>query len=265
MAEKRKGITKKIRFEVFKRDSFKCQYCGGSAPSVLLRIDHIKPFAKGGKDSTLNYVTACFECNAGKRDRELSDGSVIEKQRLQLEQLQERREQLEMMMEWSQGLADFQNDVVERLARRWHELAPGFQCSAHGKRNLRKWLRKFSLDELLQAMEIAVDQYLVFEKGGKVTDASWNEGFLKIPGICFTTKREKEFPELSELYYIRGILRKRCSYFVDWQCLDLLKQAFRAGASIDWLQRIAKTVNNWSQFRQSIEDYISEHGEKDAK
>lgn len=47
MANKRKAISKKIRFEVFKRDSFRCQYCGSSAPDILLQIDHIKPI-KGG-------------------------------------------------------------------------------------------------------------------------------------------------------------------------------------------------------------------------
>lgn len=40
---KRKGLSPKVRFEVFKRDSFKCQYCGRSAPDVMLRADHIEP------------------------------------------------------------------------------------------------------------------------------------------------------------------------------------------------------------------------------
>ena len=29
---KRKAISKKMRFEVFKRDKFTCQYCGRSVP-----------------------------------------------------------------------------------------------------------------------------------------------------------------------------------------------------------------------------------------
>ena len=40
---KRKGISKKTRFDVFKRDSFTCQYCGKSAPDVVLQVDHINP------------------------------------------------------------------------------------------------------------------------------------------------------------------------------------------------------------------------------
>jgi 5-methylcytosine-specific restriction endonuclease McrA len=43
---KRKSISKKIRFEVFKRDSFTCQYCGSKSPDVTLVIDHIMPVAK---------------------------------------------------------------------------------------------------------------------------------------------------------------------------------------------------------------------------
>ncbi|MCK4795228.1 MAG: HNH endonuclease [Desulfobacteraceae bacterium] len=50
MTTKRKAISKKLRFEVFKRDSFTCQYCGRKSPDVLLEIDHIKPVSKEGKN-----------------------------------------------------------------------------------------------------------------------------------------------------------------------------------------------------------------------
>ena len=40
---KRKSLSKKIRFEVFKRDKFTCQYCGKTAPNVVLEVDHIEP------------------------------------------------------------------------------------------------------------------------------------------------------------------------------------------------------------------------------
>ena len=50
---KRKSINKKIRFEVFKRDNFTCQYCGKSAPNVILEIDHITPVSKGGNNDLI--------------------------------------------------------------------------------------------------------------------------------------------------------------------------------------------------------------------
>ena len=44
----RKSISKKIRFEVYKRDKFTCQYCGRKATDVILNVDHIEPISKGG-------------------------------------------------------------------------------------------------------------------------------------------------------------------------------------------------------------------------
>ena len=63
---KRKSLSKKTRFEVFKRDGFICQYCGNSPPAVILEIDHIKPFKAGGSNEIDNLLTSCFDCNRGK-------------------------------------------------------------------------------------------------------------------------------------------------------------------------------------------------------
>ena len=63
MANKRVGISKKNRFEVFKRDSFTCQYCGKSSPEVVLEVDHIKPVSKGGDNEIINLILCCNEAN----------------------------------------------------------------------------------------------------------------------------------------------------------------------------------------------------------
>ena len=62
----RKPISKKLRFDVFKRDGFVCQYCGSHPPSVILHVDHIDPVANGGKNNIDNLVTSCEPCNLGK-------------------------------------------------------------------------------------------------------------------------------------------------------------------------------------------------------
>lgn len=49
----RTPISKKLRFEVFKRDKFACNYCGKQAPNVVLEIDHIEPVSKGGTNEIL--------------------------------------------------------------------------------------------------------------------------------------------------------------------------------------------------------------------
>ena len=66
MATKRKAISKKTRFEVFKRDGFTCQYCGAHPPQAILHVDHIVPVAEGGGNEDTNLVTACDHCNLGK-------------------------------------------------------------------------------------------------------------------------------------------------------------------------------------------------------
>jgi HNH endonuclease len=66
-------LSKKLRFEVFKRDGFKCQYCGGHPPGKILEVDHIDPVVNGGSNDETNLITACFDCNRGKGARSLSD------------------------------------------------------------------------------------------------------------------------------------------------------------------------------------------------
>ena len=60
------AVSKRLRFEVLKRDNNTCRYCGGRAPDVVLTIDHVVPVTLGGGDEPGNLVAACKDCNAGK-------------------------------------------------------------------------------------------------------------------------------------------------------------------------------------------------------
>jgi hypothetical protein len=60
------AISKRTRYEVLRRDNHTCRYCGGSAPDVVLTVDHVTPIALGGTDDPGNLVAACKDCNAGK-------------------------------------------------------------------------------------------------------------------------------------------------------------------------------------------------------
>lgn len=60
------SISKRLRFEVFRRDGYTCMYCGRRAPSVILEADHRMPRCKGGADTLDNLVSACWDCNRGK-------------------------------------------------------------------------------------------------------------------------------------------------------------------------------------------------------
>lgn len=60
------AVSRRLRFEVLKRDGHACRYCGETAPTVKLTVDHVIPKALGGPDDPSNLVTACQPCNAGK-------------------------------------------------------------------------------------------------------------------------------------------------------------------------------------------------------
>lgn len=61
-----------LRYEVLKRDDFRCVKCGRSpalAPGLELHVDHVQPFSKEGKTIALNLQTLCKDCNLGKGNR----------------------------------------------------------------------------------------------------------------------------------------------------------------------------------------------------
>lgn len=67
------AVSTRTRFEIFKRDSFTCRYCGRKSPEVILEVDHITPLCEGGGDDPINLATSCWECNRGKAGVSLSE------------------------------------------------------------------------------------------------------------------------------------------------------------------------------------------------
>lgn len=60
------AISKRLRYEVLRRDNHTCRYCGATAPDAKLTVDHVLPTALGGTDLAGNLVAACSDCNSGK-------------------------------------------------------------------------------------------------------------------------------------------------------------------------------------------------------
>ena len=57
------------RFNVFLRDRFRCQYCGGAFTAKELTFEHVVPRSFGGKTAWDNIVAACEPCNVGKDNK----------------------------------------------------------------------------------------------------------------------------------------------------------------------------------------------------
>ncbi len=60
------GISKRLRFEILRRDNHTCRYCGALAVETSLVVDHVIPVALGGTTDPSNLAAACVDCNIGK-------------------------------------------------------------------------------------------------------------------------------------------------------------------------------------------------------
>lgn len=246
MTGKRKAISQKIRFEVFKRDKFTCQYCGAKAPDVVLQVDHIEAVAKGGKNDILNLLTSCKACNGGKGARALSDDSALERQRAQLAELEERRQQIEMMVQWKNALAQ-QDDTLVIAYEAEVDRLTGFTLSEAGKAKARQAIRKYGFSHLIDALRISVDTYGRRDDNAKVTQASTEIVLEKARSIAANLKAYGHDPQGADFAYIQGILRNR----VDDRWLNVIAELrnFRdEGLSPEYMKAIAKRVDSMSEF-----------------
>lgn len=115
---KRSGVGKKLRFEVFERDSFLCQYCGRTPTEdgVVLHVDHVVSVKNGGNDSLENLTTSCIDCNLGKGAKTtIKKGNTPKEIQEQLDRTKERLEQVVAMNSAMKKLSKMNKDIEEQL------------------------------------------------------------------------------------------------------------------------------------------------------
>lgn len=259
---KRKGLSKKTRFEVLKRDSFKCQYCGASAPDVLLQVDHIKPVAGEGTDDFWNLVTSCTSCNSGKSDRPLSDSSVLAKSKRQLDELQERREQIEMLLEWRNGLQNLAEETLDHVCSMCaNYMQHDFTPSPQNRHKLGQLLNQYGFDLLAEAISISASQYLRVDEEGDITMDSARTFLYKIGAICNVKSHSAQHPESNELYRLRGLLAYRlrkhdAMYYDATKALCRIRECLEIGISAESIRIAINSSKCWSQFMNRTRDLI---------
>jgi len=255
VATKRKSLSKKTRFEVFKRDSFKCQYCGCSAPEVVLVVDHIDPLSKDGADEMVNYITACHACNSGKSDRKLDDSTTLQKQKAQLDELNERREQLEMMMQWRTGLREIGDLQLDEATEAWRSGAVGWSLNDKGKKEMKAHVKKYGLNAVLDGIEVAITQYIAVDpETNKATAESVGKAWQKLGGVLAMANMPEDE---RQLHYIKGILRNRLSY-VPYDAFKDLKRALEAGVTVDDMKLEAKHASSWTRFQTWLDGAVED-------
>jgi hypothetical protein len=157
------AVSKRTRFEVFKRDAFTCQYCGRTPPQVVLEADHIVPVIDGGPDDIDNLATACFDCNRGKSDVPLT--SVPRPLSEVMGEAAEKREQMEAYNHFLMEAREIEDNRIHELGYRWFNAMIN-RKSGHNKwtfsnsrvTSMRTFIRKLPVSEIIDAMDLAGDR-----------------------------------------------------------------------------------------------------------
>ena len=134
----RKPLSKRLRFEVFKRDLFACQYCGQKPPAVVLEVDHIVPVVEGGSSDEHNLITACFDCNRGKAAGNLVASPIdVGGRRLLLQERLEQTEAYEALLSEERAILD---EGVDRIIEIYELAFPGWTVADRVRPSIRRFL-----------------------------------------------------------------------------------------------------------------------------
>ena len=267
---KRKNISKKIRFEIFKRDKFKCQYCGGSAPDIILNVDHIDPVANGGTNELTNLITSCFDCNQGKKARLLSDDSIVQKQRNQLQLVQERREQLLLMLKWKKSLDNIENEEIKIIEEYWNSLfEPYYVVDENTVNKIKSFLKENKFDKILTAIKKS-EKYIIYDDGIPTFD-SVNNSINKVYGIIINEKLPEGARKIKyEIAYIKGICRNRFDDFnkdLFYLTINSYISALKTQGYSEWeilndlkkdVRTLSKSKEYFKWWNSTIEDWVDQ-------
>ncbi len=159
----RKAIPMKprLRFEVFKRDLFSCQYCGRKPPVVILEVDHIHPQSKGGTDDSTNLITSCADCNRGKGAGMLSDR--IQPLSESLERERERSAQVKRYNRWLRSIRKQKekdlNTISDAVINGMGRDPSQWKMSIMWEQAVKTFMDRLPSQLILEAVELTVNRF----------------------------------------------------------------------------------------------------------
>lgn len=178
------AVSKRLRYEILRRDNHTCRYCGASAPDVKLTVDHVLPVALGGGDAPTNLVTACRDCNAGKSssnpDQPLVDDVSADALRWAKARALASEQMWQHDVTRNAQIADLLEFWGDRFRSDYADVPP---VPVDAEQAIRTWL-----DCGLREKEMLhLIHYAVAPKHGRV---AWNNLWNYFAGCCWTRLRE---------------------------------------------------------------------------
>lgn len=113
------AISTRTRFEILKRDGFRCRYCGADPTKCVLHVDHVLAIANGGTDDPVNLVASCRSCNLGKSAVPLEARKFAPPS--SPDELLEQAEQIRAYLGAQKSLAMAMEEVVGTVVSHWQD------------------------------------------------------------------------------------------------------------------------------------------------
>ena len=181
----RKPISTRMRFEIFKRDSFKCLYCGKSAPSVILHVDHVMPICEGGTNEPANLVTACQDCNLGKSGVLLSNKPASLKATEKLER--EKFAQLKAYNAWLFEKRNQQENWVRQISDFWLTLdgddPEKYRVGKERELMVTRFLKFLPAEEIIDALSVTYAKTWIRKESDRIR---------YFAGVCWNKIKDKD-------------------------------------------------------------------------
>jgi hypothetical protein len=146
----RKPLSKRTRFEVFKRDQFRCVYCGATPNDGPLHVDHVVAVANGGSDELANLVTACAACNLGKSSVPLARCAPA----MDPEASAEQAEQIRAWLEAQRAVVDARKTAEQEMVNLWCNTFGTKKCDWEVPGRLLKILNEWPMAKVCEALQI---------------------------------------------------------------------------------------------------------------
>lgn len=175
-------VNKRLRYEVLKRDGFRCTYCGAAPLERQLHVDHVVPVALGGTDIPENLTTACEDCNSGKASTSPTDDMVAA---VDLAIAVHRAAQFRSYMAMAEAtdrVTDFEAEVLDI----WETHVPSYRMNSATAPSLTAinswWSQRVPIKTIEWAIRIAVEADIPWTSKAQYVDGIIRNKLLEVEG-----------------------------------------------------------------------------------
>jgi hypothetical protein len=104
------------------------------------------------------------------------------------------------------GVTETSNEEKVRYVDSYFQKLSGFSLNEVGRSRMAKAIREFSLREVIEALDIASQQYFQRDASGAVVQESAGKAICSIGGICFRRREEASKPYIGFSHHVARII-----------------------------------------------------------